>query len=66
MITKERRARNDRSMDEWRMRNFAVAHEVKRQALKDNINHFEVNLYIILVFSISIIILDPGFTRRDP
>lgn len=47
MITQQRKQKNDQTTDEFRMRHFFVNHEMKKQDLKDNIQHFQVRFILV-------------------
>jgi len=40
MIVKQRRSRNDQSMDEWKQRHFQAHHDSKIKSLEDTVGHF--------------------------
>ena len=42
MLCDQRKQRNDQTTDSFRMRNFMVNHESKKQDMQDNIQHLQV------------------------
>jgi len=45
MLSEQRKQRNDQTTDAFRMRNFMVNHESKKQDLQDNIQHLQVCMF---------------------